>query len=82
MDGEWNNLGGGNPGGNPGGDPGGGILGGNLGGGNLGGGHPGGPPPLTMVYELIQSLQQNQGELTESISQLKKSNNNSTVEGT
>jgi hypothetical protein len=48
MEGEWNNPGGGIPGGNPGG----GILG-----GNLGGGHPGGPPPLTLVYELIQSLQ-------------------------
>ena len=35
--------------------------------GNPRGGNPGGQPPLTLVYELIQSLQQNQGELAESI---------------
>ena len=46
--------------------------GGNMGGGgipegNPGGNNQGGQPPLTLIYELIQSLQQNQGELAESI---------------
>ena len=72
------NLGGGIPGGNPGG---GNLGGGNPGGGNPGGGHPRGPPPLTLVYELIQSLQQNQGKLAESIKQLKESNNNKEMLG-
>ena len=72
MEGEWKNQGGRIPNGNPGG----GIPGGNPGGGN-----PGGPPPLTLVYELIQSLQQNQRELAESVRQLKESNNNRDTHG-
>uniref|UniRef100_A0A2N9HG17 RNA-directed DNA polymerase n=1 Tax=Fagus sylvatica TaxID=28930 RepID=A0A2N9HG17_FAGSY len=60
--------------------------GGNVGGGgipegNQGGGNPGGQPPLTLIYELIQSLQQNQGELAESIRQLKESSNNREAHG-
>uniref|UniRef100_A0A2N9F9Z4 RNA-directed DNA polymerase n=1 Tax=Fagus sylvatica TaxID=28930 RepID=A0A2N9F9Z4_FAGSY len=60
--------------------------GGNVGGGgipegNQGGGNPGGQPPLTLIYELIQGLQQNQGELAESIRQLKESSNNREAHG-
>uniref|UniRef100_A0A2N9EIX4 Integrase catalytic domain-containing protein n=1 Tax=Fagus sylvatica TaxID=28930 RepID=A0A2N9EIX4_FAGSY len=59
--------------------------GGNMGGGGIPegnpGGNPGGQPPLTLIYELIQSLQQNQGELVESIRQLKESSNNREAHG-
>jgi hypothetical protein len=59
--------------------------GGNVGGGGIPegnpGGNPGGQPPLTLIYELIQSLQQNQGELAESIRQLKESSNNREAHG-
>uniref|UniRef100_A0A2N9I8L2 RNA-directed DNA polymerase n=1 Tax=Fagus sylvatica TaxID=28930 RepID=A0A2N9I8L2_FAGSY len=59
--------------------------GGNMGGGGIPegnpGGNPGGQPPLTLIYELIQSLQQNQGELAESIRQLKESSNNREAHG-
>uniref|UniRef100_A0A2N9GDJ2 Integrase catalytic domain-containing protein n=1 Tax=Fagus sylvatica TaxID=28930 RepID=A0A2N9GDJ2_FAGSY len=57
------------------------MEGGGIPEGNPGGGNPGGQPPLTLVYELIQSLQQNQGELAESIRQLKESNNNRETHG-
>jgi hypothetical protein len=57
------------------------MEGGGIPEGNPGGGNPGGQPPLTLVYELIQSLQQNQGELTESIRQLRESNNNRETHG-
>ena len=49
--------------------------------GNPGGNNPGGQPPLTLIYELIQSLQQNQGELAEFIRQLKESSNNREAHG-
>ena len=52
-----------------------------MGGGGIPGGNPGGQPPLTLIYELIQSLQQNQGELAESIRQLKESSNNREAHG-
>ena len=55
---------------------GGGIPEGNPGGNNLGG-----QPPLTLIYELIQSLQQNREELAESIRQLKESSNNREAHG-
>ena len=55
---------------------GGGILEGNPGRSN-----PKGQPPLTLVYELIQSLQQNQGKLAKSIRQLRESNNNRETHG-
>jgi hypothetical protein len=57
------------------------MEGGGIPKGNPKGGNPGGPPPLTLVYELIQSLQQNQGELAEFIRQLKESNNNRETHG-
>jgi hypothetical protein len=47
--------------------------GGNMEGGDIPEGNPGGQPPLTLIYKLIQSLQQNQGELAESIRLLKES---------
>uniref|UniRef100_A0A2N9IFC4 Integrase catalytic domain-containing protein n=1 Tax=Fagus sylvatica TaxID=28930 RepID=A0A2N9IFC4_FAGSY len=59
--------------------------GGNMGGGGIPEGNPegnpGGQPPLTLIYELIQGLQQNQGELAESIRQLKESSNNREAHG-
>jgi hypothetical protein len=59
--------------------------GGNIGGGGIPEGNPegnpGGQPPLTLIYELIQGLQQNQGELAESIRQLKESSNNREAHG-
>jgi hypothetical protein len=60
---------------------GGNMEGGGIPEGNPGGGNPGGQPPLTLIYELIQSLQQNQGELAESIRQLKESSNNREAHG-
>jgi hypothetical protein len=57
------------------------MEGGGIPEGNPGGGNPGGQPPLTLIYELIQSLQQNQGELAESIRQLKESSNNREAHG-
>uniref|UniRef100_A0A2N9HC24 Integrase catalytic domain-containing protein n=1 Tax=Fagus sylvatica TaxID=28930 RepID=A0A2N9HC24_FAGSY len=60
---------------------GGNMEGGGIPEGNPGGGNPGGQPPLTLIYELIHSLQQNQGELAESIRQLKESSNNREAHG-
>uniref|UniRef100_A0A2N9FNQ7 Integrase catalytic domain-containing protein n=1 Tax=Fagus sylvatica TaxID=28930 RepID=A0A2N9FNQ7_FAGSY len=60
---------------------GGNMEGGGIPEGNPGGGNLGGQPPLTLIYELIQSLQQNQGELVESIRQLKESSNNREAHG-
>ena len=57
------------------------MEGGGIPEGKPGGGNPRGQPPLTLVYELIQSLQQNQGELAESIRQLRESNNNREAHG-
>ena len=57
------------------------MEGGGIPEGNPGGGNPRGQPPLTLIYELIQSLQQNQGELAESIRQLKESSNNRETHG-